>query len=109
MKRGFDLVEFDAGVPMVPRPKSEAWLLCGKKSPPYTGCQMLEDSPGNDGSPHSLKTRLAGLVGHEPSAQEQADWFTSPNGIDPRRIEMHSFTCFRMALDAALDAVLSTR
>lgn len=24
--RGFGLVEFDAGVPMVPRPKSEAWL-----------------------------------------------------------------------------------
>lgn len=55
IERGFELVSFDAGVPMVPRPKSEAWLLCALKPQAYTHCDSLEDAPGNDASPNSLK------------------------------------------------------
>ena len=35
MHRGFALVECDTGVTMVPRPKSEAWLLCALRLPGY--------------------------------------------------------------------------
>lgn len=100
IERGFELVSFDAGVPMVPRPKSEAWLLCALKPQAYTHCDSLEDAPGNDASSNSLKKRLEALVGHEASAAEQSGW-VQDGLIDPLRIEMPSFRRFRTALDAA--------
>lgn len=100
--RGFELVEFRAGVPMVPRPKSEAWLLCGLKPQPCAQCDDLEDAPGNDGSPQALKTRLRALIGQDTGAEEQADWIRSGR-IDPRQIQMPSFKVFREALSRALD------
>lgn len=99
--RGFALVEFNAGVPMVPRPKSEAWLLCGLKQPQSADCGKLEDAPGNDDSPNSLKKQLAKLIGHEPSAEEQAEWVKSGR-IDPNTISMPSFDKFRNALETAI-------
>lgn len=102
--RGFELVEFDAGVPMVPRPKSEAWLLCALKIPAYQHCDALEDSPGNDNSPHALKDRLAALHGSVPGADEQAEWVRTGR-VDPAAIEMPSCEMFRAALSRAADAV----
>ena len=54
---GFKAAKFERGVPMLPKPKSEAWLLCawGKN---YVSCDALEDAPGNDASPNSLKKQL---------------------------------------------------
>lgn len=106
MERGFALAEFGNGVPMVPRPKSEAWLLCALKNAPYQHCQTLEDAPGNDASPRSLKKQLAAVIDHDPSAQEQADWVREGR-VDPEQIDMPSFTAFRKALDSALDNVLA--
>ncbi len=100
IERGFELVKFNAGVPMVPRPKSEAWLLCALKSQAYAHCDALEEAPGNDASPRSLKGRLEALVGHEAPAAEQSDWVQSGR-VDPQRIEMPSFRRFREALDGA--------
>lgn len=91
---------------MVPRPKSEAWLLCALKNAPYQHCQTLEDAPGNDASPRSLKKQLAAVIDHDPSAQEQADWVREGR-VDPEQIDMPSFTAFRKALDSALDNVLA--
>jgi len=45
----------DRGVAMIPKPKSEAWLLCALKNKPYESCEKLEDRSGNDDSPNSLK------------------------------------------------------
>jgi len=108
MLRGFALAEFDAGVPMVPRPKSEAWLLCGLKEFPDAGCDGLEDAPGNDNSPNSLKSQLAELIGHEPSAEEQAEWITSGR-INPASISMPSFEEFRKALKKAVENACAGR
>lgn len=105
METGFALAEFGNGVPMVPRPKSEAWLLCAMKNPPYQNCNALEDEPGNDNSPQALKSQLATVVDHEPTAQEQADWVREGR-VDPEKITMLSFQRFRKALDRALDNVL---
>jgi hypothetical protein len=105
IKRGFKLVGFDNGVPMVPRPKSEAWLLCALKNNPYVGCDALEDSPGNDASPNSLKRRLEELTRGETSAQEQSRW-VEEGKVDPKRIEMPSFAAFRDALDSAVKNAL---
>ncbi|HEX05203.1 MAG TPA: hypothetical protein ENH10_08645, partial [Bacteroidetes bacterium] len=53
--RGFDKEGFSSGVPMVPKPKSEAWLLCAVKSTPYQHCKTLENESGNDNSTNPLK------------------------------------------------------
>lgn len=101
--RGFKLVEFETGVPMMPRPKSEAWLLCALKNMP--DCSDLENAPGNDDSPHSLKSQLAELIGHEPSAEEQAEWVKSGR-INPDDIHMDSFNEFRKELGKAVKKCL---
>lgn len=101
MHRGFELVEFGCGVPMVPRPKSEAWLLCALRTPAYANCTALEDASGNDASPNSLKRQLAALCdGEDPSADQQAEWIET-GAIDPLLIDMPSFNAFKQALHTA--------
>jgi hypothetical protein len=102
MQAGFRLSEFQSGVPMVPRPKSEAWMLCGlfKREDASRDCGGLEDEPGNDASPNSLKTQLTRHLGHEPSAEEQSE-LVSGGTINPELIDLSSFTAFREALHLA--------
>lgn len=101
MKTGFEVAEFKAGVPMIPKPKSEAWLLCALKNQPYQDCAALEDLSGNDVSPNSLKMKLAAIFdGHELSAAEQAD-LVSDGRVNPGEIDMPSFKAFREELDRA--------
>lgn len=101
MHRGFELVEFTTGVPMVPRPKSEAWLLCALRTPTYADCTSLEDASGNDASQNSLKRQLAALCdGEDPSADQQAEWIKT-GAIDPLRVDMPSFNAFKQALHTA--------
>ena len=102
MVNGFSRAGFDRGVPMVPRPKSEAWLLCALKDPPYQHCARLEDESGNDNSPNSLKRQLAALIGHEPGAEEQSGWVRDGR-VDPDRLNLPSFQAFTLSLNAALD------
>ena len=103
MHRGFALVECDTGVPMVPRPKSEAWLLCALRLPGYVNCAPLEDASGNDASLNSLKRQLAAVCGgEEPSAEEQAEWVKT-GAVDPLRIDMPSLNAFKQALHAAAE------
>lgn len=101
MHRGFAMIECETGVPMVPRPKSEAWLLCALRPPGYANCTPLEDASGNDASPTSLKKQLVAMCGGtDPSADEQADWVMTGT-VDPLRIEMPSFDAFKQALKTA--------
>lgn len=106
IKRGFEIVEFPCGVPMVPRPKSEAWLLCGLNAVPHADCAQLEEASGNDNSRNSLKHRLTEALGHVPGAREQASWVETGR-IDPFQIDMPSFNAFRTELDRALDQALA--
>jgi hypothetical protein len=101
MHRGFAMVECSTGVPMVPRPKSEAWLLCALRAPGYANCAPLEDASGNDASPNSLKKQLAALFGGvDPSAGQQAEWVKT-GAVDALRIDMPSFNAFKQALHTA--------
>jgi hypothetical protein len=108
MVKGFRDADHERGVPMVPKPKSEAWLLCALKPVPYQGCIALEDESGSDDSPNSLKRQLAAVVGHRPSATELADWVRDGR-IDPSRIDMPSFAAFRTELDRAVQQALAFR
>ncbi len=102
MRRGFEVAEFPSGVPMVPRPKSEAWMLCGllKREDAGRDCSWLEDEPGNDASPRSLKTQLAKHLNCEPTTEQQAE-LVSCGTIDPALIDLPSFTAFCAELDRA--------
>jgi len=99
---GFRLADFPSAVPMVPRPKSEAWMLCGllKRQNAGADCHWLEDAPGNDASPNCLKSQLATHLGTAPSAEQQAEMVRSGQ-IDPALIDLPSFRAFREELDRA--------
>jgi hypothetical protein len=102
MLSGFEVARFQSGVPMVPRPKSEAWMLCGlrKREEASRDCSGLEDAPGNDASPNSLKKQLADHLRYEPTSDQQAE-LVSGGQIDPALIDLPSFSAFCAELDRA--------
>ena len=104
ISEGYTAAGYSAGVAMVPKPKQEGWLLCALKQDPYVGCQPLEDEPGNDASPNSLKGQLREAVGGEPTIDDMCEWITSRR-FDSTRVEMESFEYFRSSLHSALDHV----
>jgi hypothetical protein len=105
--RGFEDVEFECGAPMVPKPKSEAWLLCALKENPYMHCAAIEDESGNDASPNSLKKQLDAVIGHHASSEELAEWVRVGRVDCGRIIDMPSLGAFRIELDRALDHALA--
>ena len=70
---GFSAATFDFGVPMLPKPKSEAWLLCAGKKARHSH-EGLEAISGNDDSPHSAKKQLDEFFGGHQAADQLADW-----------------------------------
>lgn len=71
MLQGFEVENFAYGVTMVPKPKSEAWLLCAMKAKsPYQHCAALEQASGNDDSPNSLKSQLNVALQGKTSSEE---------------------------------------
>ncbi len=98
---GFDEEEFARGVPMIPKPKSEAWILCALKRNPYRGCEALEDRSGNDDSPNALKKELAEILGGADVRESLCERIQGGN-IDIDRIKMASFAAFRSRLKEVL-------
>lgn len=98
---GFHEANYETGVPMVPQPKSEAWLLgyyqkeMGRGHCAYQGCERFEDLAGNDDSKpkNSAKHILAALLKDNiPKTEELllVDW---------DRVRMPSFDAFRDRVD----------
>lgn len=106
MIEGFKRSQFTRGIPMLPKPKSEAWLLCAAKIPSSEGCDKLEDLSGNDDSPNSAKNKLDAAFNGHKSVEEQCEWLeNNPFDVD-RAFAMPSFKAFRDKLDWVLDEVL---
>jgi hypothetical protein len=101
MLDGFAEEGLARGVPMIPKPTSEAWLLCALRKNPYQGCAALEDRSGSSQSPHSLKGELEKRLGHPTTRDELCDMVTKGR-IDYRRIDMPSFNAFRERLQGVL-------
>lgn len=108
IKDGFLRAGYDRGVPMLPQPISEAWLLCMAKNYPPNAA-ALEDEAGNDKAANPLKDQLASAIGIEnPSAEALADWLET-TAVDATRLStLPSFRAFSKDLDAALDRLLRT-
>jgi hypothetical protein len=105
MVNGFASAAFDFGVPMLPKPKSEAWLLCATQK----GCHShatLENISGNDKSPKLAKEQLdKAFCGHQ-SAQQLADWCKT-NPVDwSQLMTMPSFKAFFDRFHVVANAIL---
>lgn len=101
MANGFLITEFDRGVPMLPKPKLEAWLICAFKSNPYLHCAKLENRSGNDASPNSLKGELNSiLLDNDPCDAVLAKF-------DVSKISMPSFDRFLKRFEDVLSATLT--
>ncbi|MFA6545343.1 MAG: hypothetical protein WCS99_13075 [Limisphaerales bacterium] len=93
---GFNAEGFEYGVPMVPKPKSEAWLICALKSNPYEHCPGLEESlSGNDNTPNSAKDQQEELLEARGKDVRDLSQMVMDGEIDPGRIDMPSFNRFR--------------
>ncbi len=99
MLDGFAEEGIRRGVAMIPKPKSEAWILCALRPDLYQGCGVLEDRSGNDDSPDSLKKELRKLLGLGVAVTETLVARIEDGSIDPLHIEMPSFTAFRKRLE----------
>lgn len=98
---GFDEEEFSRGVPMIPKPKSEAWLICSLKRDAYRNCDQLEERSGNDDSPNSLKAELVQLIGDVEVVSDLCGRLVD-RSIDIDRITMLSFAAFRTRLEGVI-------
>lgn len=101
---GFQAESFKYGVAMMPRPKSEAWLLCAIKLNAYQNCDILEDASGNDNSPNSLKNQLSTAL-NAYSTTNDIEELIKDNKIDIDKIQMPSFLDFRSELESVLNKI----
>ncbi|MEJ5861649.1 hypothetical protein [Pseudomonas farsensis] len=103
MCEGFKRAEFTRGVPMVPRPKSEAWFLCAAKENPYQHCAVLEELSGNDKSPKAVKDQLEDVLGYKATAGNLLDWLeNNPLRNAELASQMPSFSAFRERMEEVL-------
>lgn len=103
MLKGFEDEGYgDLGVPMMPNPKSEAWLLCAVKENPYQHCRLLENESGNDNSQRvPLKTQLDNALAVADIGDNVVDMIKD-HQIDVSRIDMPSFERFKRHLNNAI-------
>jgi hypothetical protein len=101
---GFEAEQISTGVPMIPNPKSEAWILCALRNK-YQNCGKLEDESGNDDSPNPLKQQLEDCLG-EPGTRILLNDKIDAGEIDIDRIhDLHSLTAFKNRLDEVLKSL----
>jgi hypothetical protein len=104
MLDGFAVEGLTTGVPILPKPKSEAWWLCALRDG-YQNCQQLEDESGNDASPNSLKSQIEECLG-EPATRELLNDKIDAGEIEIDRIDMESLNKFKQRLNEVLDSLL---
>jgi hypothetical protein len=102
MLNGFKAEAVLNGVPMIPKPKSEAWVLCALREN-YQNCVKLEDESGNDNSPHSLKSQLKEHLGELATRALLNEEIDQGNLDICKILDMPSLTAFKERLDSVLD------
>jgi hypothetical protein len=98
---GFNAEGISTGVPMIPNPKSEAWILCALRNK-YQHCKKIEDGSGNNASPNPLKQQLNDHL-DEPSSRILLNEKIDNGEIEIDRIDMDSLNKFKKRLDEVLD------
>ena len=99
IEKGFEAEDFSRGVPMVPKPKSEAWLLCAAQENAYNNCARFEDLSGNDASPQLAKGELEKALNARGRTYGDVCDMVESGEINPQQIKMPSFDYFRDRLE----------
>lgn len=107
MLDGFQRESYVYGVPMIPAPKSEAWLLCAVENK-YQHCAAIEKRSGNDRGLNPLKESLDAALG-EPATRDLLAEKVRNREIDIDNIEMPSLSAFQERLDSVVAEVLKVR
>jgi hypothetical protein len=107
MHDGFHRAQYPRGVAMLPKPKSEAWLLCLATNPLPQNCAALEEISGNDDSPNSAKAQLDQAHGRHYSTPELIAWIKQCDPDFDHLSNMPSFARFRTQLHAVFDNLKS--
>lgn len=102
---GFAEENYECGVAMMPKPKSEAWLLCALKDNPYQHCQQLENESGNDKGQNPLKAQLSEALQGNDSTERLNDMVKNRQ-IDTHHIDMPSFNAFKDNLRQVVKSAL---
>ena len=93
---GFDNVEFRNGVPMIPKTRSECWLLGYYQTTPYVNCARFENLRGSDKAAHPGKKLLADFLRcDETEIYRRVDRDIHNELIDWSRIDAPSFVFFK--------------
>ena len=103
---GFSAENFALGVPMVPKPKSEAWLLCAIQGVQYQNCARFEALSGNDASPNSAKGRLEDALTARGRSYADVCDMVEQGEIALQQIQMPSFDFFRERLETVAQQMM---
>ncbi len=106
ISRGFLKESFELGVPMVPKPKSEAWLLCAVQQNHNHNCARFEDISGNDASPISAKRQLDDALAAMDKRYDDIGDMIRNGTIQAAQIVMPSYDRFRERLEQVARAIL---
>jgi hypothetical protein len=104
MLDGFEIENMLNGVPMIPKPKSEAWILCALREK-YQNCKTLEDESGNDHSSNALKKQLSKHLGEEATRALINQKIEEGQINIELIVDMPSLTQFKEQLDKVLDSL----
>ena len=103
MMNGFGAEGFTLGVPMIPNPKSEAWLLCALREDVSHDCAALELTlSGNDKAPNPAKAQLGKVLAERGKTTSDLNEMILDGSLDPGVINMPSFHRFRDQLTAVV-------
>jgi hypothetical protein len=108
MLDGFAVEGLTTGVPILPKPKSEAWWLCALRND-YQNCQQLEDESGNDASPNSLKSQIEVCLGEPATRLLLNDKIDGGHIEIDRMTDLPSVAAFKDRLNEVLDLLGCTR
>jgi hypothetical protein len=102
---GFEVAGCATGVAMVPKPTSEAWLICSCKDNPYQFCNALEtDLAGNKRSPKNApKNKLAKAIRVDSVHRDHLKDIAEQMNVS--RVNMDSFNLFRESMKSAIENI----
>ena len=93
MLDGFTEAAFNHGVPMLPKPISEAWLLCALKNNPYQNCDALEKRSSSPKAKKPLKNELDKVCDGTDICS-----LVKSGRVNALKIDMPSFNAFKEKL-----------
>ncbi|MDR1483365.1 MAG: hypothetical protein LBT09_00930 [Planctomycetaceae bacterium] len=100
---GFNAANFSHGVPMLPKPTSEAWILCAiyRSENPNGNCNDLENRKHGDRTNHVLKYELEQKLDAHPTRELLNEKILSGE-INHNNINLPSFNQFKERLNEVL-------